>query len=57
MLSEMIKKGHAPWMNLAVGKPKYKQIIEETLVSISSLFNYILDNFDRLFFALASFRT
>jgi hypothetical protein len=41
-LSQMIQKGHSPWMKLAVGNPEYKQIIEDHLVSTSSWFAYIV---------------
>ena len=42
-LVEMIMKWHQPGQIMAVGKPEYKKIIVERLVSISSWFPYYND--------------
>jgi hypothetical protein len=36
-LADLIKKWHHPGMNLCVGRPEYKTIIESVLVSICSV--------------------
>jgi hypothetical protein len=48
-LVDMINKWHHPGMNLCVGKPEYKRIIESVLVSICSLSGMVifLNNFER----------
>ena len=47
-LADLINKWHKPGMNLCVGKPEYKTIIESVLVSICSLSCIVifLNNFE-----------
>jgi len=47
-LADLINKWHKPGMNLCVGKPEYKTIIESVLVSICSLYCIVIffNNFE-----------